>query len=116
MLFVNVSLFAQNDYTLTGTVVDGDNTPLIGVSVVKTGTSSGTVTDLDGTYQILVKNGDVLRFSYTGFTAQSITISGQTQLDIVLEGNSELLEEVVDKGSDEQKEEAVALLNQLQAS
>lgn len=95
MLFFNVSLFAQDGYVLTGTVVDGENTPLIGVSVLKANTSSGTVTDFDGKYQINVNTGDVLRFSYTGFSTQSVTTSGQTQLDIVLEIDSELLEEVV---------------------
>ena len=95
MLFFNISLFAQNSYALTGTVVDGDNIPLIGVSVVKANTSSGTVTDLDGTYEINVSNGDVLRFSYTGFAAENVTIAGQTKLDIVLDADSELLEEVV---------------------
>ncbi|MEM6317848.1 MAG: carboxypeptidase-like regulatory domain-containing protein [Bacteroidota bacterium] len=79
LLLFSASLLAQN-YTLLGTVSDSDNSPLIGVNVLKVGTSTGTVTDIDGNYQIEVGSGDVLQFSYTGYTDQSITIGNQTTL------------------------------------
>ncbi|MEM1123887.1 MAG: SusC/RagA family TonB-linked outer membrane protein, partial [Bacteroidota bacterium] len=65
------------------------------VNVLKVGTSTGTVTDIDGNYQIEVGSGDVLQFSYTGYTDQSITIGNQTTLNVTLSESSELLDEVV---------------------
>lgn len=95
MLLCNISLFAQDSYALTGTVTDGDGVTLIGVSVVKDGTTSGTVTDFDGKYQIEVTEGEVLSFSYTGHTTQTINVTGQPVLDVVLKSDAALLDEVV---------------------
>lgn len=95
LFLFSLSLSAQDEYLLSGTVSDADGTTLIGVSVVKVGTTSGTVTDFDGNYELQVSNGEVIRFSYTGYAAQSITITGQTTLDVVLAGDAELLDEVV---------------------
>ena len=94
VLLLNVSLFAQDSFTVSGTVTDGTNQPLIGVNVLKVGTAVGTITDLDGKYEIEVSNGDVLEFSYTGYTNQSVTISNQTVVDITLSEGA-LLDEVV---------------------
>ena len=95
ILLLNVSLFAQDSYTLTGLVSDSGNEPLIGVTVLKAGTSDGTATDVDGNYQMEVKRGDVIQFSYTGYTTQSITIADQRQVNITLLENTEMLDEVV---------------------
>jgi len=95
MLLGNISLFAQDSYPLTGTVTDADGITLIGVSVVKDGTTSGTVTDFDGKYQIDVTEGESLRFSYTGHTTKTIGITGQTVQDVVLKSDAALLDEVV---------------------
>ncbi len=78
-----------------GTVTDGTE-PLIGVSVQVIGTSSGTITDLDGTYSVSVPAGaDSLIFSYIGFAPQGVAIEGRTTVDIVLGESSQLLQEVV---------------------
>ncbi len=95
LFLLSFSLSAQESYLLSGTVTDADGTTLIGVSVVKVGTTSGTVTDFDGAYQIQVTDGDEIRFSYTGFASQSLTVSGQTEANITLTGDAELLDEVV---------------------
>jgi len=95
LLLLNVALFAQDGYNLTGKVSDTDNIPLIGVNIVVVNTSTGTTTDIDGNYQLKVKSGDVLEFSYTGYTTQSITLSGQKELNITMAGNDALLDEVV---------------------
>ena len=59
--------------TVTGIITSaGEDTPLIGVSVFIKGTSTGTVTDLDGRYSIEVDEGDILIFSYTGYISQEI--------------------------------------------
>jgi len=94
MILLNVSLFAQGSQSLTGTVTDGDNLPLIGVNVLVAGTSTGTVTDLDGKYALQVNSGDVIEFSYTGYSTQSVTIANQTEVNITLTEGA-LLDEVV---------------------
>lgn len=64
--------------TVSGTVVsETDGTPLLGASVfVKGSTARGTQTDFDGNYTISVKEGEVLVFSYVGFTLTERKISG----------------------------------------
>ncbi len=82
LLLLQVALFAQDAYTLTGTIVDINKKPLINVLV--NSTSSSTETDTIGTYEIKVKNGDELSFSYPGYTSQSISIGSQKILNITL--------------------------------
>lgn len=82
--------------TVTGNVTDVDGEPLIGVNILVKGTSSGTVTDYDGNYELTVPNEEtVLIFSYTGYSSQEITVGSQRSIDLVLAGDAELLEEVV---------------------
>ena len=96
ILLLNIQLFAQDSYTLSGTVVSQtDNTPIPGVNVFIANTTSGTTTDFDGNFSLNVKSGDVLQFSYIGFETQSITISEQTTLNIVLVEDQNQLDEVV---------------------
>lgn len=95
MVLINVSLFAQDSYLLTGIVSDADGNSLIGVNVLKSNSSTGAVTDIDGRYQLNVTNGDVVEFSYVGYAIQSITINGQKTLDITLLEDAEVLGEVV---------------------
>ncbi len=81
---------------ISGTVTSlEDNFPLIGVSITVQGTSSGTVTDIDGTFSLDVPEGTILLFSYTGFKTQEVIVTSQTTYNVVMESNSELLEEIV---------------------
>lgn len=95
VLLLNVSLFAQGAYTLTGNVSDTDKLPLIGVNIVIANTTTGTITDVDGNYQLKVNSGDVLEFSYLGFTSQSITITDQKTLNVTLLENDKVLDQFV---------------------
>jgi iron complex outermembrane receptor protein len=61
---------------VSGTVLDDASMPLPGVTIVVKGTTTGTATDFDGNYSISASNGDVLVFSFVGFTTQEITVSG----------------------------------------
>ncbi|MEM1328915.1 MAG: carboxypeptidase-like regulatory domain-containing protein, partial [Bacteroidota bacterium] len=82
--------------SITGTVTAAqDGSPLIGVSVFIKGTTTGTVSDVDGQYSIEAEAGDILVFSYTGYAAQEVTVSSQTTIDIALSEDTELLDEVV---------------------
>ncbi|WP_227806000.1 carboxypeptidase-like regulatory domain-containing protein [Algibacter lectus] len=94
MIF-NISLYAQDGYQLSGTVSDEGNLPVPGVNVIVANTTKGTATDFDGGFKINVKSGDVLLFSYVGYVSQSITITNQKTLNVVLTEDSAQLDEVV---------------------
>ncbi|NND31512.1 MAG: hypothetical protein HKN76_02900, partial [Saprospiraceae bacterium] len=92
VFFAGLCAMAQ---TVTGTVTSNDGETLIGVNILETGTSNGTVTDIDGTYSInLTTDNPVLQISYTGFTTQSVQVGGRSVVDVVLEPGVQL-DEVV---------------------
>ena len=95
LLVSSLSLSAQQQYTLKGTVEDSMNEPLVGVSVVVNGSSNGVMTDLDGNFSIQVKNGDTVNFSYIGFINQQVKVTGQNNITIVLQESAENLNELV---------------------
>jgi len=95
VLLFNITLFAQDAYQLSGTVTDEANVPIPGVNVVILNTTRGTATDFDGLFQIEVANGEELQFSYLGYFSQTVEITGQDQLNIVLVEDAAQLEEVV---------------------
>lgn len=82
--------------TITGTVTGADDgIPLIGVNVLLKGTSTGTVTDLDGNFTIDANEDDVLIFSYTGYEAQEIAVGSQRVINVALAPDVAQLDEVV---------------------
>lgn len=95
LLVSTLSLSAQQQYTLKGTVEDNMNEPLIGVSVVVNGSSNGVMTDIDGNFAIQVKNGDMVSFSYIGYLTQEVKVTGQNNITVVLEENAQNLNELV---------------------
>ena len=83
--------------TITGTVVDSESgDPLIGASIVVSGSTTGTVTDFDGNFSIEVsENVETLDVSYTGYTAQTVSIAGGiSTIDVQLMAGS-VLDEIV---------------------
>ena len=83
---------------VTGTVSDATG-PLPGASVVEKGTTNGTQTDFDGNFTISDLGDDaILVISYIGFSPQEITVAGQTTIDVVMEEDSQALEEVIVTG------------------
>ena len=78
-----------------GMVKDVNGEPLIGVNVKIKGSNVGTITDIDGNFTIRTKKGDVLEFSYVGYTVQNVTITGNATLNIILQEDNAVLEEVV---------------------
>ena len=81
---------------VTGTVIDANNEePLIGASILLKGTDRGTITDIDGNFTINANTGDVLVFSYTGFSAQEFTLADESVITINLESGIGLEEVVV---------------------
>ena len=89
--FVQISL-AQN--TINGTIRDA-NGPLPGANVIESGTNNGVSTDFDGNFQISVAEGATLEISYTGYFTQTIEVGSQSSIDILMEEDTEQLDEVV---------------------
>ena len=86
---------AQGNITVSGVVSDASSEPLIGVAVLVQGTTTGTVTDVDGTYSLSVPAHATLEFSSIGYVTAVIPVDGKTRLDVVLEEDNKLLEESV---------------------
>ncbi len=78
-----------------GTVVDDQNLPLPGVSVLVKNTFKGTMTDVDGTYNLSVLASDTLLFSMVGMINQSILVGDRTVIDVKLNTETTLMDEVV---------------------
>lgn len=90
------SLWSQN-ITIKGNVISKtDGLPVIGASVVQTGTTNGTITDLDGNFVVEVPSGSELTVSYIGF--KTIKVKAQPSLRIVIEEDAQLIDEVVVTG------------------
>ena len=88
------NLHAQT--SLDGKVTDVDSSdPIAGVNVVVKGTSTGTASDFDGNFSISVSQGDVLVFSYVGYSTQEITYNGQLSLSISMTEDTSQLDEVL---------------------
>lgn len=79
---------------VSGQIVDNHGEPLVGVAVRVKGTNEATVTDIDGNYYIMVAKGDVLEFSYIGFTNLEQKVTGN-KLDLTMKEDAKTLNEVV---------------------
>ena len=92
-LIVQLSFAQQN--TISGTVSDENGLPLLGATIVILGSSTGTTTDFDGNYKINANTGDVLTFSYVGYSSQDITIGNSNTVNVTLQLDNTLDEVVV---------------------
>jgi len=93
--FFAFSNFAISQQTITGNVSD-ENGPLPGANIIEQGTQNGVSTDFDGNYQItLESDSSSIEISYTGFFSQTIKVGDQSSIDVILEQDSQLLDEVV---------------------
>ncbi|TVZ57335.1 TonB-linked SusC/RagA family outer membrane protein [Lutibacter sp. Hel_I_33_5] len=107
LLFSLQSLSSQNK-TITGVVSDSSGTPLPGVSVLIKGTSKGTDTDFDGKYSLSVaSSGSELVFSSIGMKSKTILVGDRTKIDVVLEEDTQSLDEVVVVGYGSKKKSLV---------
>jgi TonB-linked SusC/RagA family outer membrane protein len=96
-LGITGSLSAQ--IIITGRVTSSDEAePLIGVSILIKGSSTGTLTDINGNYSIKASTNDVLVFSYIGYLKEEITVESQKTIDIILLQDIQSLQEVVIMG------------------
>ena len=94
LLIAVTTAFAQ--ITVTGTVVDGDQFGLPGVTVTVKGTSKAVATDFDGNYTIQVPSQEsVLTFSFVGMSPVEETVGSRTKIDVTMKENAQELDEVV---------------------
>jgi len=110
----SISVLAQVR-TITGKVTDTTGFGLPGVTVQVSGTTTGTVTDVNGVYKVSIDKG-VLKFSCIGYVAQEITVTDQNTIDVVLQEEITKLSEVVIIGYGTQKKKdlttAVSIVDQ----
>lgn len=85
----------QQKKGISGTVIDETGTPVIGANIVETGTTNGTVTDVDGKFVLTVEDNATIRISYIGYLEQIINTSGRNSFDIRLQEDAKSLEELV---------------------
>ena len=107
LIIGTISVYAANP--IKGTVNDEKgNTPLIGVSVLVEGTTTGTITDFNGNFSMEVPSpNSVLVFSYIGYISQKVSVNGQSNLKIVLTEDTKNLDEVIVVGYGVQKKSLV---------
>jgi TonB-dependent starch-binding outer membrane protein SusC len=99
LLGSTISLTAQHQ--ISGQVKESEKGEVLpGVSVVLSGTSTGTVTDIDGKYTISIpdKSDAQLVFSYVGYTSQTVSVGNQSIIDLTLSADAQTLGEVVAVG------------------
>ena len=90
------SAYAQDGFTVTGTVTDEYDAPLPGATVVEKGTTNGVSTDFDGNYSISVANqNSVIVISYIGYAAQEIPVAGNSEINTTMEPSASTLDEVI---------------------
>ncbi|SMD45611.1 TonB-linked outer membrane protein, SusC/RagA family [Aquiflexum balticum DSM 16537] len=89
-IMVNVA-----DIRVTGTITSESGETLPGVAVFVEGTTSGTISDIDGKYSIVIPEGSTLVFSYIGFSTQKILVGNQSVINVTMVQEARALEEVV---------------------
>ena len=100
---VNPMEVSQATRKLRGTILDTNGTPVIGASISVKGTTTGTISDMNGVFTLDVKNGDILEISFIGYLSHTVKVGTQTDLQIVLKEDTQALDEVVVVGYGVQK-------------
>ena len=95
MLLSCCSIGALAQASIRGTVTSSDGEPIIGANVIELGSNNGTVTDLDGNYQLKVGANAILEFTYTGYVSQKFTVGTQTIINVTMAEGVALSEIVV---------------------
>lgn len=87
-------VFAQQ-ITVQGIVKDQTGEPVIGAAVVQENTTNGTITDFDGKFVLTLPEDSKIRVSYVGYASQTIPVKGVKEINVILEEDTEMLNEVV---------------------
>lgn len=104
----SLSITAQESTLVSGKVIDQSGEPLIGVNVVVKGFAHiGTITDLNGDYNLETQGGKTIVFTYIGYTPKEVPINGRTTINVTLEEDTKTLEEVIVVGYGSQSKRKV---------
>ena len=95
LLFALIPMCMWAERVQVSGVVNDITGPLIGASVIEKGTTNGTVTDLDGNFELSIEKGASLEISFLGYQSKTINTKGKTVFKIELEEDSKMLEDVV---------------------
>ncbi|HHV85696.1 MAG TPA: TonB-dependent receptor [Petrimonas sp.] len=95
LMILSVSAQTGSTINVRGTIKDVAGEPIIGASILLQGTTSGVVTDYDGNFSIQAPDNGTLVISYVGYVTQTIAIQNRKAIDVILQEDTELLEEVV---------------------
>lgn len=98
-----VPAITQQKKQLSGKIVDQNGVPVIGANVSVKGTTTGTITDIDGNFTLEVPENAIIQVSYIGYMPQEHRLNGKYQLHVTLKEDSQTLEEVVVVGYGTQK-------------
>lgn len=98
-----ITVTQQNERTIKGVVKDASGETVIGANVSVIGTTIGTVTDVEGNFSLKVPAGATLKISFIGYKDYNVKITDQQSLDIILQDDSQALDEVVVVGFGTQK-------------
>lgn len=85
----------QQNTKIKGKVTDSSGVPIIGANVTESGTSNGTITDVDGAFTLDVKAGAQLKISYIGYLSKMVLVDNKTSFSIQLSEDTQTLDEVV---------------------
>ena len=107
LLFVMPTELIAQSITISGTVTDSNKEAVIGANVLLKGTSTGTITDVEGKYQLTVPENGTLVFSSVGYTSQEIAVNKRRIINVTLSDDIMLIDEVVVVGYGVQKKKLV---------
>lgn len=93
----------QTGKTVTGVIKDKSGLEVIGANIVEKGTTNGTITDVNGQFSLTVQPGATLQISYIGYNTKEVKIGNESTFNIILEEDSQALDEIVVVGFGTQK-------------
>lgn len=94
---------SSKKYTISGIVKDMSGDPVIGANIKEKNGTAGTISDMDGKFQLTVSEESVVQISYLGFLTQEVSVKNKNYLTVVLKDDTQTLDEVVVVGFSTQK-------------
>ncbi|MEL7598959.1 MAG: TonB-dependent receptor [Proteiniphilum sp.] len=113
-LLCSINLVAQK-MEVTGKVIDEISNPIIGASVLEKGTTNGTVSDINGNFTLSVEKNSILSISYIGCLTREIEITEGGSLEVILQEDTEVLDEVIIVGTSIRKSDLTGAVSSVSA-
>ena len=88
----------QQQRTVKGVVVDVNGEPVIGANVKMVGSTTGTITDIDGAFTLAVNGNATIEISFIGYQTQKVTVGASNTINVTLKEDAKVLDEVVITG------------------